>query len=148
MRPTAPGDAERLFANMRKLDFDEVSASGGPKVLRTIFKSIELTPTPETAWAGDDLLAIRGVVPTENGACIWMLGTDALTRHKGAHTRLAAVYIAEALRTHGMLFNFVHAKNTPAIRWLQRLGFTINPPAPIGYAGEDFHYFEKRYVHS
>lgn len=144
LRPTQLSDLGLLLKDMRPLDLAEVRAASGPNVLGTLVHSFKITPTPESAWADGKLLAIRGTVPTAGGAVIWMLGTNALGRYKGAHTRLAKEYIAQELKVHHMLFNYVHAKNTPSVRWLERLGFTVDAPIPFATSGELFHPFWMR----
>jgi hypothetical protein len=119
----------------------EVRASSGPNVLGTLVKSLRMSPNAESAWADGRLLAVRGTVPTAGGAVIWMLGTHALGAYKGAHTRLAKAYIAQELKVHRMLFNYVHAKNTPSVRWLERRGFTLGEAIPVAVSGELFHPF-------
>ena len=135
-----------LFENMRPLDRMEVEAASGPDVLATLYDSWELTPNPESAWADGKLLAVRGIVPGGRMGCIWMLGTNELGRYRGAHTRLARRYIETALEVYDVLYNYVHIKNEPSIRWLDRLGFTFGEPQPVGRAKELFIRFEKSRV--
>lgn len=87
-------------------------------------------------------LAAKGTLLNPVGVP-WMLGTDLVATHRRVLARRAPAYIRRMLRTHPRLENVVHAKNTLAVRWLRRVGFTLRPPVPAS-GGELFHPFELR----
>jgi hypothetical protein len=58
-------------------------------------------------------------------------------RHVGEAPR----YIRMMLEDNPRLVNRVHARNSVAVRWLQRVGFTLHPATPE-QNGEMFHTFE------
>lgn len=142
-----PRDIADLYHRLRQADYDEVRAASGPGVADTIMRGFEIT---DDCWAGRSpdgtMLAVWGVAPSPAGGVIWLLGTYDLDHYKGAHLRLSVAYVAEKLAQYGRLYNYVDARNTTAIRWLKRLGFTVHPPEPQGYAGLPFHLFEKLHV--
>lgn len=73
--------------------------------------------------------------------CPWLLGTDRLKDAVRLGIRQAGRYIGIMLRKHGILWNYVHAENREAIRWLKWLGFEMCEPEPIGIDGAHFHQF-------
>jgi ribosomal protein S18 acetylase RimI-like enzyme len=137
-------DIVDLYPRLRTVDYDEVRAANGPMVAYTLVRGFELS---DECWAArsekGELLAVWGTVPSSEGGVIWLLGTDELDRHRGALLRLAMKYVANMLLTYGRLYNYVDARNAKAIRWLDRLGFTIYPAEPRGYENLPFHLFEK-----
>jgi hypothetical protein len=101
-------------------------------------------------WSGfvdGELAAILGVAPINMLTGIgspWMLGTPVLDRHQRVLVRSTPEYIGRMLKAFPHLVNFVHAQNTTSVRWLRRLGFSLDEAAPFGALGEPFHRFEMR----
>jgi ribosomal protein S18 acetylase RimI-like enzyme len=140
-------DIVDLYPRLRLVDYDEVRAASGPSVASALVSGFEFS---DECWAARSeegkLLAVWGIVPSSEGGIIWLLGTDELDRHRGALFRLAREYVAKMLSTYGRLYNYVDARNAKAIRWLNRLGFTIHLAEPRGYENLPFHLFEKSNV--
>ncbi len=88
-------------------------------------------------------LALYGVLPHGPGvASPFMLGCDHLANHPVALQRYARDVLADWKKEYRHLFNWVHAENTVAIRWLELLGFSMQDPAPYGARGELFRRFD------
>lgn len=150
IRPTAPGDAELLIAQLRPADRAECLAYGRPDLAAGIRNSVHRSLLCWTGWVDGELAAILGVAPlnllTGLGSP-WMLGTPVLDRHQRVLVRNTPEYIARMLEAFPHLVNVVHAKNTTSVRWLRRLGFTLHDAVPYGPLGEPFHPFEMKARH-
>lgn len=147
IRPTQPGDAAELAANLRPSDLAECRAYGRPDIAAGIISSANRSMLCWTGLVDGELAAIIGVAPISVMSGIgspWMLGTPVLDRHSRVLVRRTPEYIAKMLNAFPHLVNFVHAKNTTSVRWLRRLGFTLHAAQPYGALGEPFHPFEMR----
>lgn len=150
IRPTEPGDARWLFANLRASDLAECQAYGPHDIEAGIAASARRSVLCWSGLIDGELAAILGVAPVDMLAGIgspWMLGTPVLDRHQRVLVRKAPEYIASMLKAFPHLVNFVHAKNTTSVRWLRRLGFTLHAAVPFGPLGEPFHPFEMKEAH-
>lgn len=67
---------------------------------------------------------------------IWLLGTPGLMSTASHRWQLAVhgrQWVQHCLDTVGKpIGNHAYAANTRSLRWLQHLGFTLEPPAPFG----------------
>ncbi len=147
IRPTQPGDAAELAANLRRSDLAECQAYGRPDIAAGIISSANRSMLCWTGFVDGELAAIIGVAPINVMSGIgspWMLGTPVLDQHSRVLVRRTPEYIAKMLNAFPHLVNFVHAKNTTSVRWLRRLGFTLHAAQPYGALGEPFHPFEMR----
>lgn len=144
----APTEAhvEELAAHLRQQDRDELTASGHTDHQRLIADSVAMSDWAHTALVDGRVTCIFGVA--RHGTLLdprgipWMLGTDLVTQNRRALARLAPVYIRTMLQDYPHLVNVVHARNTVAVRWLQRSGFSLREPHLFN--GEPFHLFEMR----
>jgi len=145
-RAPRAGDAEALVASMRPQDRAEVEAIRGPgQELEAVRRGIEMSVLAWTFTIGSEMACICGVVPVSlmsDRGVPWLLGTTAMDRHPGALIRVAPAYIARMLAAFPHLLNGVDARNTLAVRWLRRAGFTLHPAVPVGPQGVPFHPFE------
>jgi hypothetical protein len=146
VRSVRPSDCEALATNLRQQDRAELDAAGHPDHLGTIRASVAMSDWARTAVMGDQVVCIFGVAPMggllDARGVPWMLGTDLVPQNRRALARLAPQYIRAMLQTYPHLLNTVHARNTLAVRWLQRAGFTLAPAHDVN--GEPFHLFEMR----
>lgn len=74
----------------------------------------------------------------------WLLGTTLLDQLPGHLTRSAKTYLSQMQDQYPHLMNYVDARNVRSVRWLRRIGFTVHPAAPYGFAGLPFHLFEMK----
>lgn len=151
IREVRAGDAEALLANLRPADRDEVAALLGPGQERQAIEGgIALSVLCWTGTVDGEVAAIFGVTPINYLAgqgAPWLLGTPLIERHRGAFIRRNRPYIARMLAVFPTLLNVVDARNTKSIAWLDRMGFTIYPPMPLGVAGLPFHPFVMGALH-
>ena len=145
IRLARPEDGVALAANLRPEDLAEVQAYGWVHDIEaSMVDNIRRSLLCWTAEEGGDLVAVFGVAPLSMTGGIgspWMLGTPLLERRSRVLVAQTRVYIPRMLRAFPFLFNHVHARNTRSVRWLARLGFTVQPAQPYGTAGELFHPF-------
>lgn len=72
----------------------------------------------------------------------WMLSTDLMQENAFYFAKHSRRLIRYWITVYETLGNYVDARYTKAIRWLEWCGFTIYPAEPMGPNGEPFHYFE------
>jgi hypothetical protein len=146
VRPVEQSDISELAASLRAQDRAELNAAGWHDHLHTIRVSVSRSDWSRTATVDGRVACIFGVAPFGGGSLLdprgvpWMLGTDLVPQNRRALARLAPQYIRAMLQTYPHLLNTVHARNTLAVRWLQRAGFTLAPAHDV--RGELFHRFE------
>lgn len=71
----------------------------------------------------------------------WMLAVEGVERLSRHLVTLGREYTGRMLATHPRLINWVDTRNQTSKRWLSRIGYRIEPPAPFGVLGLDFHRF-------
>lgn len=145
VRPVASGDAEELAPLLRQADLDEIAAAGHPDPLKVLHHSASLSTHAWSVEINGKLAVMMGVTPIcllTGAGCPWLLGSNAVARHAGAFIKQTLVYIPLMLEAYPHLFNVVDARNTKAIRWLKRAGFTVYDPITYGPLGMPFHPFE------
>lgn len=144
VRPVQPGDVEALAAGLREQDQAELDAAGHPDHLKTIQTAVAMSDWARTATVAGEVACIFGIAPLgtvlDPRGVPWMLGTDLVPQNRRALARLAPQYISAMLQAYPHLLNTVHARNTLAVRWLQRAGFELAPAHDVN--GEPFHLFE------
>ena len=147
IRPTEPGDAARLSANLRPADLAECRAYGRTENTAAIESSVRRSLLCWTGLVDGELAAIFGVAPVDLLGGIgspWMLGTPVLDRHSRVLVAATPYYINRMLDAFPHLINCVHTKNHTSVRWLRRIGFTLHEAIPYGAPGETFYPFEMR----
>lgn len=153
LRPVQAGDIDRLAANLRDQDVEELRALGHePGEHRAVIaESVAASVMCHALWSPtDEFMGICGLCIAEGsllGGIIgvpWMLGTPVVPRFGAALNRSTRRYNASMLERAPLLLNFVHAANTVSVAWLQRVGYTLGPVQPFGPHGEPFHRFEMR----
>lgn len=136
-KPTG-ADAAELAANLRPQDLAELHALGFTDMEHVVTHCVLLSDWCLAARVDGALACIFGV---GQGGSPWMLGTPVVARRSRILAREAPRYIRKMLDDNPRLVNRVHARNSVAVRWLQRVGFTLHPATPEAN-GEMFHTFE------
>lgn len=72
-------------------------------------------------------------------ACAWLLTGDLVECAPVAFHRTARRWLIEARSVYPVLWNYVDARYTTSLRWLERLGFRAHPAAPYGPYEMPFH---------
>jgi len=126
-RLAEPKDAFLLGPRMRQEDVDEVKACSGLFPAEALLLGVEKSVECYTLWAGDQPLAMYGIVEDQNPSigCIWLLGSDLIYEHRVAFLRISRPWIERFQSQYPILYNYIDARNTVHIRWLQWLGFSF-----------------------
>lgn len=145
VRPMVLADIEVIAATARQADRAEIEEGCGQSIasglelgLRSSVESLVI------AW-NDTPLAALGDVSYSPGAGIgipWLISTASIEQHPLAFLRVCKPLMANMLRRHDHLTNYVDARNHAAIRWLAWLGFSMGSPTPYGPKGLLFRQFQ------
>jgi len=141
--PARPGHIREIAARMRAADRDEVFAASGRSphsALCFSYRHSSLAWTaffdgrPEVMWGVGDINILTGI------GAPWLLGTDAVEENFRAFLRISRDWPAQLLSRYAVIRNFVDARNTVSLRWLEWLGFRLFEPVEIN--GHPFRLFE------
>lgn len=131
-----------LAENMTPANVAECAASGvTPEA--AVVGSVVVSREPMTMLADGRVLAIYGIMePTllSTSASPWVLATD-VTQHSKWFLRTSKRVLDEWRSQYKSLANYVDARHTVSIRWLQWLGYELAEPAPFGPKGALFRRF-------
>lgn len=122
-------DAIKLWWNMRAIDLEEAEIVSRVPVIWRLIRWVLLTEV-RSLRRDKRVIALYGVTQMDEGlGCIWMLAThDAALDWNKPHVYAAcAAYVEECHRRFPVLGNAVYAKNAQALRFVKRLGFTVQP---------------------
>ena len=136
-------DLHYVSDNMREMDKLEAlyQADQDPE---TALKVSYLASKEVMAICGDEdnPIGICGV--TANG-CIYMVSTEELFDNKKYRIQLirqGRKWVDNLLESYKILYNYVYAENTSAIKWLKALGFTfVKLHESYGYQKKPFYEF-------
>ena len=141
-----PDDADELVAGLRPSDRAEceaVDVDPAVGIPASVRQSLLCWSAREPAG----LVCIFGVTPASMMGGVgspWMMGTPLLEARAKTRMKVCPGYITRMLQAFPLLINWVHAENTTSVRWLKRLGFHMEQPAPYGPKRELFRRFEMR----
>lgn len=145
-QPTAE-DAHYLAAHMRQEDVHEIMASHGREPLEALQIGLRISALTSLAAEADGTpLVIFGLyqrVAVSGRGVPWLLGVDRSRLYVREFLEYGRQAVSEMLEVTSSLVNYVHHQNRLSIRWLRRLGFTLEPAQPFGLAGELFHRFHQ-----
>lgn len=136
--------------NMRPEDIAEVWACNRNLPLEALEKAMEKSQYAVTVIIDGAPMAIYGLhvqdMLTQTGVP-WMLATTQAVGYRRQFLELSPGIVAQMLEVCQHLENWVHADNHISIRWLDWLGFIIDPAQPVGPSGELFHRFHRERSH-
>ena len=134
--------AAAMAPKMRESDAAEVWASGGHTPHDALIASVQWSAQAYAAQFNGDLGAIFGVGPASflsNVGIPWLLGTPVLHQYPSAFHKASRGFLAAWLDEYASLEQMVDSRNEKSLRWLSRLGFTVEAPTLWGYEGRPFH---------
>lgn len=130
VRQTVAKDAGQLASKLRAADLLEIKAVTHEDPYSLIRHSIVWShPCYTIVEEKDQPLAIFGAVPdpcTKGLGRIWLLGSEELVLHHSyTLLRRSREWIDKLHESYSTLWNYVDARNTVHIRWLEWCGFTL-----------------------
>jgi len=135
---------EAIAADMRQADADEVWASDNQTPLEALIEGWKVSDLAVVITVNDEPCVMIGLVIRDilSGAGIpWLLGTDNALKYKRQFLTQVPAVINEMLNICPRLYNYVHVDNKVSVKWLKRIGFTFDEPAPYGCEKELFYKF-------
>lgn len=140
IRPARLDDAEALAPRLRACDVDECWSSARVKPLEALTQSVIRSEECYAAQDEDGVFALFGLSRVGDWGVPWMLGSDAVARHRRELVRIGREFTG--LWAHSRpLTNVVDARNVPSVRYLKQLGFRVHDAIPYGPDGLPFHPF-------
>lgn len=139
---------EHVASNLKAADREEVYATVGHcRYADALRLSVILADSVRVAVSayGEPvaLLGVQTVSLIHNTGAPWLMTTRTGPRHARALMTLGQQYTAAMLEKYNELENYVDARHTESVAWLQRLGYTLDKPQPYGPFGLPFHRFHK-----
>jgi hypothetical protein len=99
----------------------------------------------DIGWAGicgEGIIAVGGAaasgVPGVNLGVVWLLSSRLAETHKVSFCRYTRELFGRLKGRYDALMCFTDAEYARALRWLEWLGFTTEPPEPLGSRGRLF----------
>lgn len=140
--PSQIGDVYRVADNLRSEDKAEITGLGfDPRdALRRSYRHGIIR---RTAFVDGEIAAMWGLggAMLSNEGVPWLLTTPAAARVPVSFLRVGRAQLDEMLQHRSHLSNVVQASYTGACRFLQVLGFHLDPPEPLGPHGVPFRRF-------
>lgn len=136
-----------LVARARQADVDEVGAANGATIAQALEHGLAHSRRAYTVFLDGEVACMFGATPYSELSGIgvaWMLGTTVLDRGlaRKCLLRHAGPAIRHLLELYpSLIFNYVDARNTRAIRFLRWAGFTVMSAIPYGRDRRPFHPF-------
>jgi hypothetical protein len=145
-RPSTWDDVYFIVDNMREGDQDECMA-GGLTPIDALSLSYEKSIVSYTLHTPDGVpAAMTGVTASPMGrhfGCIWMLGTDDISKHKIYALRRCKPFLSNLYDELEMecFYNYTYSQNMLHHNWLKWLGFTFLRTVALPPQGQDFFEF-------
>lgn len=137
-----PQHIDLIARRARQADIDECWAQCCMTVRDGLKLSLASAAIARVGRADREPGVIYGVINAgETGGQIWMVGTDLIDQHRRGFLEKSLSEIADFQLRYDRLWNYIDARNSRALRWLQWLGFEISPAQPHGPLGLPFHFF-------
>ncbi len=131
-----------VVPHLRRADVEEIIASCGLSPRLAVAFSMA---TADPGWAVElegRTLAVFGASPAGGGVGRpWLVGTDELEDYPVAFFRVSREIVEDMSAKYDLLENWTDARNTLSLRWLEWVGFTLEPPEAFGPQGRLFHRF-------
>ena len=143
LRKSKLKDFKFVVENMREMDRLETyyQTDMTPEdALSVTFLGSQINMT--IASDDDEPIGLCGVF---KDGCIWCIATDELFNNKKYRIQLirqGREWVDKLLESYKILYNYVYAENTSAIKWLKALGFTfVNLHESYGQQKKPFYEF-------
>lgn len=147
VRDSAIDDAIAIAWRLRTSDAQEVYASHHHTPKDALVLSYTASDPCFTVEIKGVPAAMFGAVPEgllSDRATIWMLSTDDIFKVRKSLVKECRNFIKIMLERYYLLENYVDARNTLSIKWLEWCGAVIEDAKPYGKENLPFHYFSFR----
>ena len=127
-RPAVKADVYVLAPKLRDQDKAEVKASSGMNPEEALLYSFEAGGEVNSIIAPDgEVIGMFGVSPTPDPTLgiPWLLASPRLPEVSREFIPQSKEWVIEVNKKYPLLLNYVDKRNTIAIRWLRKLGFTF-----------------------
>ena len=122
--PAKTEHAYQLAPHMKQADREEVKAASGLEPLEVLLKSLKLSEKAYAIMAGNEVIALGGLVPlTHNVGIPWALTSDKVTLYPKQFCKIAKKLLKGFHKSYPLLTNFCDVRNHTTIRWLKWCGF-------------------------
>jgi hypothetical protein len=140
--PSKIDDVYRIAANLRNEDAAEITGFGlDPRTaLRNSFRHAILRKTAFVDGKIAAMWGLGGAMLADSGTP-WLMTTPVVERVPVMFLKVGRAQLAEMLTHRNFLENVVLASYRRACRFLEVLGFVLDPPKPIGPQGMPFRRF-------
>ena len=129
--PARTEHAYQLAPVMKAADREEVKAASGFEPLEALLKSLDLSEKAYAMVAGEEVIALGGLVPlTQEIGIPWALTSDKTALYPKQFCKITKELLKEFHESHPILTNFCDARSTTTIRWLKWCGFKIVATIP------------------
>jgi hypothetical protein len=148
VRASVHSDVEAIANDVRSQDRDELWRGWRMTPEKALAIGLEQSTHVYTAFT-DRPLAMFGVVPISmisSDGSVWLIGTNAILENRRAFLSASKPEAHMLMQRYRSLSNWVDSHNRLALRWLQWLGFQIEPASPFGPDRWPFHRFELAHV--
>lgn len=140
-------DCNLLGPRLRDADKEELKISCGLGPVTALTKSLNDSDEAYVAVDGKGVPILMFGVVNANLDFIgvpWMLGGKGIYQHTRQLKSECKEWLDVVHKDYDLLFNYVHAENPKAIRWLQWMGFTMVRLVPeYGVGKKPFYEFIK-----
>lgn len=135
-----------LVRRLRPVEAAEMRAATGREPMPIIINGLRDSTEAWSVFIEDELAMMGGVILARGPEGLrfgigWLLTTDVVERRKKTFWRLCCGLLPAVLSRWDEVANAIDCRHELAIRWATRLGFRLDPPLPIGVAGEPFQVF-------
>lgn len=137
LEPAVKRHARELARILRVKDLDEIKATGG-RPEAGIRRSLNLSSEAYAVYKNKDLLCVFGVAELPQVQVMWMQSSVYVDKYQMTFWRCSKKVVTYLRGKYPLMMNMIHGKYTEAMRWAERLGFTISPPEKFGVRGDLF----------
>lgn len=137
----------QLYDCMRPEDRREVVAATGKFPYDVLLETHKVSRDTFAFMDRGFVIACVGIQPysvASGTASPWMLSTVRMPDYPRELLHYSRKLTDHWASEYDLLVNFVDARYTKALRWVQKLGFTVFPAQPHGPNGAMFHKIERR----
>lgn len=124
--------ARELARCMRAKDRVEIKSSGNFAPEPCARMAINCSIESYAAYVGDELLGVFGVQPHKEIQVVWFMSGEAVDKYPMTFYRASKLVVRYLRGRYPLMMNMIHCAYPEAVRWVERLGFTISPPEPFG----------------